>query len=65
MDGKGGIVIADGANFRVMRVSPAGRLSTLAGTGPVGMLDDGDAEERPFPARCSESCTLLSLVGCG
>lgn len=37
----GGFVIADVANARVRRVSPTGRISTIAGTGTRGSVGDG------------------------
>ncbi|MEX2196895.1 MAG: hypothetical protein WD844_16595 [Thermoleophilaceae bacterium] len=39
----GGFLIADIANNRVRRVSPAGTITTVAGTGTAGSLGDGGA----------------------
>jgi NHL repeat len=42
----GGYLIADSVNYRVRRVSPAGVITTVAGTGTAGFSgDDGPASE--------------------
>jgi len=40
-DGAGNLYIADQANHRVRRVTPAGTISTFAGTGQAGFSGDG------------------------
>ncbi|HEY6344320.1 MAG TPA: NHL repeat-containing protein [Bryobacteraceae bacterium] len=41
VDGGGNLYIADGANRRVRKVSPAGIITTIAGTGTQGYSGDG------------------------
>lgn len=41
LDSSGNIYIADSGNFRVRKVSPAGIISTVAGTGSYGFSGDG------------------------
>jgi uncharacterized protein (TIGR03437 family) len=41
VDGKGNIYIVDTYNFRIRIVTPAGIISTIAGTGRVGYTGDG------------------------
>ena len=43
IDAAGGVYIADTANHVIRHVSPAGLISTLAGTGVAGMSGDGGA----------------------
>ncbi|MFC7844272.1 RICIN domain-containing protein [Streptomyces sp. NPDC057382] len=44
VDGAGAVYIADGNNHRVRKVTPNGRISTVAGTGAAGFSgDDGPA----------------------
>ena len=48
----GGFLIADGGNNRVRRVSPAGTITTVAGTGAAGFAGDGgpaSAAQLAFP----------------
>ncbi len=40
-DGQGGWLIADTANHRIRRISPAGVITTIAGTGEAGNSGDG------------------------
>ena len=42
MDGIGNAIVADSWNHRVRKITPQGRVSTLAGTGEAGHRD-GDA----------------------
>lgn len=40
-DGAGNLLVGDGGNFRVRRITPAGVISTIAGTGVLGYSGDG------------------------
>jgi sugar lactone lactonase YvrE len=43
VDGLGNLFIVDGGNYRVRKVSPLGRISTIAGAGIPGFSGDGGA----------------------
>jgi uncharacterized repeat protein (TIGR01451 family) len=43
VDGAGNLYIADGNNYRIRKVTPAGIISTLAGNGSLGFSGDGGA----------------------
>ena len=40
-DSTGNLLVADGGNFRVRRITPAGIISSIAGTGVLGYSGDG------------------------
>lgn len=41
LDGRGDLIVADPTGNRVLRVNPAGAVTTVAGTGEVGFAGDG------------------------
>src|SRR3546814_14227852 len=41
LDGAGNLFIVDASNFRIRRVTPDGRIDTVAGTGVYGFSGDG------------------------
>jgi hypothetical protein len=51
VDAAGNVLIADVDNYRVRQVSPAGIISTMAGTGKAGFSGDGGpaTEARLYP----------------
>jgi sugar lactone lactonase YvrE len=63
LDGSGNIYIADTQNFRVRKVTAAGIISTVAGTGQQGYSGDGGqatsaAMSRPFGVALDNTGTL-------
>jgi len=52
VDGAGNLYVAEGSNYRVQKVSPAGTISTVAGNGTRGYSGDGGpARMHSFPSR--------------
>ncbi|CAN7580479.1 hypothetical protein [Rhizobacter sp. LjRoot28] len=48
VDAQGALLVADGLNFNVRRVTPAGEVTTLAGRAPHSGYEDGSGEDARF-----------------
>ncbi len=46
VDGSGNVYVADSSNHRIRRVTPAGEVDTLAGTGTGGFVDSADGSAK-------------------